>query len=335
VSLGPIEMAAPQTSEQVGKIGASTAFANAVRVGLLGDQAKTLPCEFIYDAQGSQLFDEICALPEYYPSRCEIAIIEERSNEIAALCDARVAVVEMGAGSATKTRLILNSLKKTRSNLKYLPIDISAAALQTTAEALRIEYPNLVVIPVVGDYKAGLRRMAREGHENLLVLWLGTSIGNVEPDEAVSILRDVRNTCKANGLLVLGVDLKKHKTTLERAYNDTRGVTARFNLNLLARINRELGGHFNLEAFEHRAIYNGNANRIEMYIVSRYDQNVAIDQLGTTVGFAQGEAIHTENSYKFSKDELGELARRSGFRLDQHWCDRQGLFSVNVLRSIL
>jgi dimethylhistidine N-methyltransferase len=309
-------------------------FADAVRQGLIEGRKKTLPCQFIYDAHGSQIFEEICILPEYYPTRCEIEIIAQRSDEIAALCGSRVAVVEMGAGSATKTRSILSSLGKKGTDVTYLPIDVSAAALQSTKQALHLEYPNLDVIPIISEYEAGLRQISGQNYENFLVLWLGTSVGNVEPHEAEGILRDVRAACKAGGILVLGVDLKKDKTTLERAYNDARGVTARFNLNLLARINRELGGHFDLEAFEHRAVYNEEASRIEMHIVSRHAQKVAIDHLGATVDFEQGETIHTENSYKFSKDEISDLARRSGFQLEQHWRDSRALFSVNVLRSI-
>jgi dimethylhistidine N-methyltransferase len=301
---------------------------------LLRRRNKVLPCRFIYDAYGSEIFEEVCILPEYYPTRCELEIIEQRSDAIAALCGSHVTVVEMGAGSATKTRRVLNSLIRAGTKLAYLPIDVSAAALQSTAKALRLEYPGLDVIPIVGEYEAGLQEISRDGYQNLLVLWFGTSIGNVEPHEAESILRDVRAACRASGLVVLGVDLKKDKVTLERAYNDTRGVTARFNLNLLARINRELGGQFDLNAFEHRSIYNEKDSRIEMHIVSKHAQSVKIDGLGATVDFEEGEAIHTENSYKFSKEGIGDLARRSGFQLEQHWCDSQGLFSVNVLRSI-
>jgi dimethylhistidine N-methyltransferase len=312
----------------------SIEFSQAVKDGLLRRRNKVLPCRFIYDAHGSEIFEEVCVLPEYYPTRCELEIIEARSDEIAALCGSRVTVVEMGAGSATKTRCVLNSLIRAGTRLAYLPIDVSAAALQATAKALRLEYTDLDVIPIVGEYEAGLQEISRDGYENLLVLWFGTSVGNVEPHEAESLLRDVRDACGANGLVVLGVDLKKDKVTLERAYNDMRGVTARFNLNLLARINRELGGHFDLDAFEHRAIYNEKDSRIEMYIVSRQTQSVKIDALDATVEFEQGEAIHTENSYKFSKQGIGDLARRSGFELEQHWRDSQGLFSVNVLRSV-
>jgi dimethylhistidine N-methyltransferase len=310
-------------------------FARAVRRGLLKDKRKTLPCKFIYDEHGSQLFEEICTLPEYYPTRCELEVISQRSDEIASLCGPRVAVVELGSGSSTKTRQILNSLGKNHSDLAYFPIDISSAALQSAVKALRREYPKLAVTPLEGEYEAGVKRVNGKDFDTVLVLWLGTSVGNVEPHEAEKFLCMVHEAFRANGIVILGVDLKKSRAMLEHAYNDALGITARFNLNLLARINRELGGHFDLEAFEHQAIYDEQAGRIEMYLVSRRAQDVSIDQLRVSVEFAEGEMIHTENSYKFFKEEIAQLAFRSGFHLDYHWRDSGGLFSVNALRSVL
>lgn len=308
-------------------------FARAVRVGLTKKEGKSLPCKFIYDAHGSEIFEEVGTIAEYYPTQAELGIIAEKSHEIAALCGARTAVIEMGSGSSTKTRHILNALSKTSSELTYFPIDISSAALQAAAAALGREYPQITITPLEGEYESLLQKVDGSDYDTVLVLWLGTSIGNFEPNEADSILRRIHDLFAANGVVIIGIDLKKDRSVLERAYNDTRGVTARFNLNLLARINRELGGHFDLDAFEHRAFYNEDAGRIEMHIVSRRAQAIAIDRLGMSVGIGQGETIHTENSYKFSKEDIAEMASRSGFQLFHHWRDRGGLFSVNVLRA--
>jgi dimethylhistidine N-methyltransferase len=308
-------------------------FAKAVRRGLLKDRMKSLPCKFIYDAYGSKIFEEVCEIEEYYPTKCELDIIRERSADIARLCGPRVAVVELGSGSSTKTRPILDALSASRRSLSYIPIDISAAALEQAANALRRDYPSLDVVPLRAEYEAGMRQVSSEGFDTVLALWLGTSIGNVEPHEAERTVRGIHDAFADKGVVILGIDLKKSRPRLEQAYNDAAGVTARFNLNLIARVNRELGGHFDLREFEHYAFYNDRAGRIEMHIRSRRAQTVAIDQLGVDVTFREGEMIHTENSYKFSVEEIARLAWRSGFRLEHHWRDQDGLFSINALRS--
>jgi dimethylhistidine N-methyltransferase len=310
-------------------------FADAVKDGLLNTGSKRLPCQFIYDEVGSKLFEEICLLPEYYPTRCELSIIKARSTEIAALCAPQTAVVEMGPGNAQKTRFILTDLRKSASQLSYFPIDVSTAALHATASALALEYPGLSIVPIAAEYRVGLRQVSRKEHRGILVLWLGTSIGNVEPHEAEEILRDVRNVCGDDGRVILGIDLKKDRTTLERAYNDAQGLTARFNMNLLARVNRELGGHFDLAKFKHHAFYNESASRIEMHLVSLQAQVVPIDDLRSTVSFGEAETIHTENSYKFSKNDISELAQRTGFQLEHHWTDAEALYSLNVFAAAI
>jgi len=307
-------------------------FARAVKEGLTKQRGKTLPCKFIYDAYGSEIFEEVCAIAEYYPTQAELSIIAERSDQIAFQCGQRVAVVEMGSGSSTKTRQILNALLKNKHDVAYFPIDISSEALRVAATALRREYPQISINPLEGEYEFLLLKVPSSDYDTVLVLWFGTSIGNLEPNDADSILRRILCSFASSGVIIVGIDLKKDRSVLERAYNDTKGVTARFNLNLLARINRELGGHFDLSQFEHRAFYNEAAGRIEMHIASRTPQTVSIDSLGINVTFAEDETIHTENSYKFSTGDIRELARRSGFDLLHHWQDRGGLFSVNVLR---
>lgn len=310
----------------------SSNFANAVLRGLMKESGKQLPCKFIYDARGSQIFEEISEVSDYYPTEAELDIIADRSGEIADFCGLRVAVVELGSGSSKKTRSILDAVGKKASHLAYFPIDISAAALQSAVDSLKQDYPQLAVNPIVGEYEAALSNVNGREYDTVVLLWLGTSIGNLELGEAEALLHRLHQSFSENGVIVIGVDLKKDRAVLERAYNDTRGVTARFNLNLLERINRDLAGHFDLNAFEHLAFYNESAGRIEMHIRSRRDQTVSIDRLGIVVHFAEGETIHTENSYKFSKDEIAEVGLRAGFRLDRHWRDGRGLYSVNVFR---
>jgi L-histidine Nalpha-methyltransferase len=305
-------------------------FGKAVQQGLTKKSGKSLPCKFIYDAQGSEIFEEVSAISDYYPTQAELSIIADRSAEIAALCGPRVAVVELGSGSSTKTRAILDALVHRGADLAYFPIDISAAALQTATAALKKDYPQIKIRPIEGEYERAIPKVDGQDYDTILVLWLGTSIGNLEPEEAEALLRMIHQTFATKGMVIVGVDLKKDRAVLERAYNDTGGVTARFNLNLLQRINREFGGHFDSNAFEHLAFYNEDAGRIEMHILSRRAQTVQIDRLGISVDFAQGETIHTENSYKLSKEDIGKLADRSGFRLEHHWRDSRRLYSVNV-----
>ena len=242
-------------------------------------------------------------------------------------------MLELGSGSARKTRIILNALLRRKLPVTYVPIDISAEALHAAASALRGEYPELSVHSFAGTYEAGLEQFDHPPFDTVLGLWLGTSVGNLESDQADTLLEKFGKACGPGGLVLLGVDLRKGKSVLELAYDDPRGITARFNLNLLSRINRELGGRFDLARFEHKALYNERAGRIEMHIVSRCKQSVAIDRLGFSVTFEAGESIHTENSYKFSREELRALGRRSQVRLLHHWRDADSLFSVNLFRT--
>jgi dimethylhistidine N-methyltransferase len=308
-------------------------FAIEVRKGLLKPRGKTLPNRFIYDERGSRIFEKIGELPEYYVTRCETAIIEERSSEIAKFCSGRVAVVELGSGSGAKTKTILSAVLDTNLRVAYFPVDISVAALRATEATLRAEYPNLPIHPLSGDYEAGLAQFDHEPYDTVIVLWLGTSIGNMEPPQAEGLLRRIKEAGGQRVFVLLGVDLKKDKAVLERAYDDAQGVTAQFNLNLLDRINRDLGGHFDLKDFEHRALYDEVAGRIEMHIVSKCKQSVSIDKIGASVDFEKYEFIHTENSYKFSVEEIAKLCWRSGFSLIHHWRDVDSLFSLNLLEA--
>ncbi|MBI3911412.1 MAG: L-histidine N(alpha)-methyltransferase [Armatimonadetes bacterium] len=306
------------------------AFARDVAAGLTA-HPKCLSCCYFYDHQGSLLFEEICQLEEYYLTRAEREILLARAAEIAALFPGEIALVELGSGSATKTRILIEAFLRQRGALRYVPVDISRTMLEESTLALRDEYPELEIVAVAAEYTQGLRHLAAESARPKLVLWLGSNIGNFDRPEAARFLRQVRETMAPCDRLLVGVDLRKEAVVLERAYDDARGVTAQFNLNLLARINREMGGHFDLAMFRHRALYDEEMGRVEMYLDSLVDQQVRIDRLGLEVSFAAGEPIHTENSYKYSGEEIQALARSAGVRIERQWFDGARRFSVNLL----
>ena len=292
--------------------------------------------KYFYDAQGSALFDRICELPEYYPTRCELAILADHAPEIAALMGPRAEVVEFGAGSLRKVRLLLDAME---APARYLPIDISGEHLAASASALRADCPGLNEQPVVADYtRAVTLPPALAGAGRRVGFFPGSTIGNFTPEEALVFLTDVAGMLRG-GALLLGADLIKEPSLLHAAYNDSQGVTAAFNLNLLARANRELGADFELARFAHSAFYNAPLQRIEMHLMSRCAQVV---QVGAQVGahgggqrfeLAEGESLHTENSCKFSIDGLRALAVRAGFVPGPVWTDAERLFSVHWLRA--
>jgi dimethylhistidine N-methyltransferase len=290
---------------------------------------KMLPCKYFYDATGSALFDEICDLPEYYLTRAELGILRAHAAEMAALLGPRCLVIEYGSGSGVKTRLLLDQLVDPAA---YVPIDISPGPLLAAAHALVAAYPTLEVLPVCADYTAEYplphpsSRPARRG-----VFFPGSTIGNFTPGEAESFLKHVGQMCGRGGALLVGVDLAKGSKTLERAYDDSQGVTARFNLNLLTRINRELGADFDLGAFRHRAVYERSLRRVEMHLVSQRAQEVRV--AGTRFSFQAGEAILTECSYKWDPAEFEQLARGAGWRRIRVWMDAQRRFSVQYLTA--
>lgn len=312
-------------------------LAHEVRAGLMA-MPKRLPCRFFYDEIGSQLFEAICELPEYYPTRTERAILAEHAAEVVERVPGCATLVELGSGSAAKTRLLIDALCRTGPHLRYVPIDISRSALEDSARGLLDAYPALSIDAVAAEYHDGLQCLAEawtEGPQGpRLVLWLGSNVGNLERDEAAAFLRNVRTTMAPDDRLLLGVDRRKARAVLEPAYDDAQGVTAQFNLNILARINRELGGQFRLSQFDHRAVYDEERGRIEMYLVSTQAQEVPIQDLDLVVPFAAGEAIHTENSYKYSDDEIEALAAGSGFAVERQWHDPRRWFSVNLFRPL-
>lgn len=288
---------------------------------------KTLPCKYFYDETGSRLFDEICRLDEYYPTRTETAIMQSHAGEMAALLGRDVVLVEYGSGSSTKSRILLDSLPDLAA---YVPIDISREHLCRSADCLACEYAGLPIHPVCADYTAPFR-LPTFGREDARwsVYFPGSTIGNFHQPEAVRFLRQIARVVGPGGGLLIGVDLKKDTRVLEAAYNDRRGITAAFNMNLLRRINRELGANFNSKQFRHFAFYNEFCGRIEMHLLSLSDQTVRIDR--EEMAFEAGERIFTECSYKYSLAEFARLAGEAGFTVRKVWTDPAHVFSVQYL----
>ncbi|MFP6628381.1 MAG: L-histidine N(alpha)-methyltransferase [Myxococcota bacterium] len=296
----------------------------------LGSSPKTLPCHWFYDEIGSQLFEEICELPEYYLTRCERSILEKHATEIAGVFEEPTTLVELGSGSASKTRLIIEAFLERHGRLVFAPIDISRSMLEKSAEVLLDDYPKLEIRAFAGRYESGLEYLAKHQRSPWLTLWLGSSVGNLDRSQAALFLLRTRAGMGAADRLLIGIDLRKDRATLEAAYDDSGGVTARFDLNLLARINRELGGHFDCASFAHRATWRADLGRIESHLISRKTQQVRIDALDLEVGFAAGETIHTENSYKYSLEEIDWLAQEAGMICETQWLDEGGLYSLNL-----
>jgi L-histidine Nalpha-methyltransferase len=305
-------------------------FVRDVAVGL-SSVPKRLSCRYFYDEEGSRLFEAICALDEYYLPRAEREILQRRAPAIAGAVAAGAVLVELGSGSAIKTRLLIEALLRRQPTLRYVPIDVSRSALEGSSQALLADYPGLEIVAVAGEYLDGFEQLKAEADHPRLVLWLGSNIGNLGRAEAAGFLRRLGGLLSPADRLLCGIDLRKERAVLDRAYDDPRGITAAFNRNLLARINRELGGHFDLESFRHRAFYNEDAGRVEMYLVSTRGQLVAVDAIGLQFSFTEGEAIHTEDSYKYSLQEIQGVAAAAGLRLERHWLDSGCRFSANLL----
>jgi dimethylhistidine N-methyltransferase len=302
-----------------------TAFANAALAGLAGSP-KTLPCQFFYDTRGSELFEQITALPEYYPTRTEASILSACAGEIAAETPTGSVLVEFGSGSSRKTEILLDALDALKA---YVPIDVSGSALDEARARLSTRFPHLIVHPIVGDFRADLVLPDDLAGRPRLGFFPGSTIGNFAPREAVALLRSMAASLALGGRLIIGVDLRKDRAPLLSAYNDAAGVTAAFNLNLLVRANRELGADFELDGFRHDAIFNDAKSRIEMHLISTRRQTVSL--LGRRFDFRAGESIHTENSHKYSVSDFGDLARSAGWTPRRVWTDAQDLFSVHEL----
>jgi dimethylhistidine N-methyltransferase len=300
-------------------------FAADVIAGLTA-KPKSLPPKYFYDLVGSGLFDRITRLPEYYPTRSELALLQKHAPEMASLLPPGAALIEFGSGSSRKARILLRAAANIEA---YVPIDISGDFLREDAAQLRRDFPHLAIHPVAVDFTVMTEPPPEIAGLPHAGFFPGSTIGNFEPHEAAAFLRRAARILGPGAIFIVGVDLAKSPDILYRAYNDAEGVTADFNLNLLARINRELGGNFNLAAFEHHAFYNTDKNRIEMHLASTKRQKVRIG--GVTIDFRAGESIHTENSYKYSVESFQALAHGSGWSPLAVWAD--GLFSVHALRT--
>lgn len=307
-----------------------TGLAEDVRSGLSAHPKRFLP-KYFYDALGSQLFDAICLLPEYYLTRAENEILTRYADEIAASVSGQKTLIEMGSGSASKTRLLIEALLRNQTELLFIPVDISATALDNSSRILLQSYPRLRIDAYAADYFAGLAELGKKLRGPTLALFLGSNISNFDQDEALRFLRALRAVLKDGDALLLGADLKKDPAILEAAYNDALGVTAAFNLNVLARINRELGANFDLHAFRHKAFYNDAEGRIEIYIESLQAQKVFIESLNLEAEFSSGELIHTENSYKYDLTDIASLATATGYTCTRTWLDSSERFSSNLL----
>jgi dimethylhistidine N-methyltransferase len=314
-------------------------FAEDVLRGLTSSP-KVLQPKYFYDELGSLLFGAICALPEYYVFRAELEILRARAGEIAAWLPGPVRIVELGSGDARKTRLLIDALLARQGGLDYLPIDVSRTALEHSNEELLSAYPNLRVTAWVADYREALRALGEESRgsnarfKHTLILFLGSTLGNLEPGERSELLQSIRGLLSPGDAFLLGIDLKKPEEVLIPAYDDPLGVTAAFNLNVLGRINRELGGEFDLRSFRHRIRYDRELGRIEMHVESLQAQSVRIRSLGLGVRFEEGETIHTESSYKFDPQQIEALAAEAGMELRRSWFDRARQFSSNLLVAV-
>lgn len=293
----------------------------------LGRMPKSLSPKYFYDARGSALFEAICELPEYYPTRTEIALMHRCVAEMSASLGERCLLIEYGSGAGIKTEILLGAMNP----VAYVAVDISPEALRASARRLAGRHPGIPLVAVCADYMQPLQIPGLERFENArrVVYFPGSTIGNLTPSEAAGFLRDARRLVGPGGAMLVGVDLKKDAAVLHAAYNDAQGVTAAFNLNLLHRINRELGGDFDVARFRHLAFYDSVAGRIEMHLESLAAQSVTI--AGREFAFAANERLHTENSYKYAIDEFRELARSAGFAARQLWCDPQDYFAVHLL----
>jgi L-histidine Nalpha-methyltransferase len=305
-------------------------FASDVLQGLSANK-KYLAPKYFYDSRGSKLFEEICLTPEYYVTRTEHNILCRNADSIIAMIPKDAALVEFGSGNSVKTRLLIEALLRRNRSLRYHPIDISSAALASSAKDLLQKYPSLDIKTIHAEYFDGMESLSTISTGPKLILFLGSNIGNFEPNDAINFLTEIRNRMNPEDRLLVGVDMVKDITILEAAYNDLSGVTAEFNLNLLRRINRELNADFDLSAFRHLAFFNPAKSRVEMHLESLQDQTVTIRAIDKQFSFVKGETIHTENSYKYSDNALRMLFRDSGLNLTEQWTDEKRYFTVNLL----
>lgn len=303
-------------------------FADEISEGL-NQNSKFIQPKFFYDSIGSRLFEKICSLPEYYPTRTEISILKKLQSDLPNFLDGDFRLIELGSGSSTKTRLILDILSKNQSKLEYFPIDISEIITESS-ELLLKDYPKLKITGIIDTYDGGLEFLKDYDSKNNLIIFLGSSYGNFSPDDGLDFLIKINSMMKSNDLFLIGLDLVKDKNILESAYNDSQNITAEFNLNVLNRINNELDANFVLENFRHYSIYNDQKQRIEMYVESLLNQTVTIGKSSDQIYLKKNELIHTEFSHKFQIHQIENLLKQSGFNLIKIWLDDKQHYSLSL-----
>jgi len=291
---------------------------------------KSINPKFFYDEKGSYLFKKICTLPEYYISRTEVALLRQLEEKLPNHLNGNFRLVELGSGSSTKTRTLIDILEKSQKHIEYFPIDISDI-LRDSCKELHNDYKNLCITGIIDDYEPALELVKNYDDKNNLIVFLGSSFGNYDPKAGLRFLQKINSLMKNNDLFLLGLDLTKDETVLEKAYNDSQGITAQFNLNVLSRINSELDANFDLNKFVHHAVYNKNQNRIEMYLRSLEKQIVNIPKADLVLEIKKDELIHTENSFKFTISQIKEMSALSNFQIQDIWCDKKRYFGLVLL----
>ena len=295
----------------------------------LGQDSKFINPKFFYDKKGSELFEKICSLPEYYPTRTEISILKKMHDELSSYIDGDFRLVELGSGTSVKTRLIFDIFTKLQDTIEYFPIDISDILTESSEQLLQ-DYDNLCITGIVDTYDGGLEFLKTYDDKKNLIIFLGSSYGNFSTNDGFAFLKKINSTMKSGDLFLIGLDLVKDKQILESAYNDSQGITAEFNLNTLSRINNELDADFDLKNFEHFAIYNEDKQRIEMYLKSLVKQSVVISKSNLLLNLEKDELIHTEHSHKFRLTQIGELLNGAGFEIKHTWLDDNKHFSLTL-----
>ncbi len=296
----------------------------------LNHDSKFISPKFFYDKKGSDLFEKICSLPEYYPTRTEISILRKLQPELSSYIDEDFRLVELGSGTSVKTRLILDVLTKLQDSVDYFPIDISEILTESSEELLK-NYDGLHITGIIDTYEGGLEFLKNFDKKKNLIIFLGSSFGNFSPNDGFEFLKKIHSTMKSGDLFLIGLDLIKDKQILESAYDDSQGVTAKFNLNILSRINDELDADFNLKNFSHLAIYNKEKQRIEMYLKSLVNQSVIISKSDLLLNLEKDELIHTEHSHKYKLSQIHELLDSVGFEIKHTWLDDKKYFSLTLV----
>ena len=291
---------------------------------------KFITPKFFYDKKGSELFEKICTLPEYYPTRTEISILKNLQTELPSFVDDSFRLVELGSGASVKTRLLLDIFTKMQQTTEYLPIDISEILAESSEQLLQ-DYYNLRITGIIDTYEGGLEFLKNYDEKNNLIIFLGSSFGNFSPSEGKTFLKKINSTMKSGDLFLIGLDLVKDSQILESAYDDAQGVTAEFNLNVLSRINDELDADFDLNNFSHYSTYNKEDQRIEMYLKSLVNQSVIISKSNLSLNLEKNELIHTEYSHKYTLDQIKTLLESSGFKINHTWLDDDTRFSLTLV----